>query len=156
MQQIRNKDLLKDNPFKLKDTIINDIWFTLNQASLDKVVESGGQPFTYYKFFGHIRIQRSKKKIKLRDGKPCNLTVNWAQTKKLRAEGKLSPDKFSYHLYPFGYQFIWGRRRSVNQSVYKYIASRANGQESMVGAINKLWKFLNENDTNYLKFPLKN
>ncbi len=154
--QIGTKELLKDHPFTVKDKVVADIWYTLNQAVLDKIVESGGQPFEFYGRFGHIKIQRAKRKIRMnKNGKP-NLTVNWAQTKKLRREGKLDPDKFSYHIYPFTYKFIWGGRECANQSCYKYIASRSNGKTSMSGGINKLWKFTNENDTNYLKFPLRN
>lgn len=156
MPQIGKKELLNGHPFKVKDTVINDIWFKLNQASLDKIVESGGEPFKYYGRFGTIRIQRAKKKIKLKEGKPINLRVNWAKTRKLRSEGVLSSDKFFYNLFPFSYRFIWSYKKFSNNSVYKYEASRTNGQDSTSGAINKLWTFINENNTNYLKFPLKN
>lgn len=154
MPQIKTKELLNGHPFKVKDEVITDIWYKLNQAALSKIVESGGQPFEFYGRFGHIKINRRKRKIKLKEGKPI-LSVNWAQTKKQRANGTLDPDKFIYHIYPFTYTFVWGGRECANQSVYKYVPSRSNGVASMSGAINKLWEFINENDTNYMKFPLK-
>ncbi len=154
MLQIGNKELLKDHPFKLKDSVINDIWFTLNQTSLEKIVESGGQPFKYYGRFGSIRIQRRKRKIRFKDGKPV-LKIDVVKTVRLRKEGTLSPGKCVYKLFDYTYSFVWGRREFSNQSAYKYNASRSNGQQSMAGGINKLWKFINENETNYLKFPLE-
>jgi len=154
MQQIGNKELLNDHPFKVSEVIIRDIWYTLNQAVLDKVVNSGGEKFEFYGRFGHIRIDRCKRKIKFKDGKPV-LKVNIVKTLKLRKEGKLDKDKFAYNFFDYTYTFVWGRRKFKNQSLYRYIASRSNGQESMSGGINKLWKFINENPTNYLKFPLK-
>lgn len=154
MQRIGNKELLKNHPFKVDEKIICNIWFTLNQASLDKIVESGGQPFTYYGRFGSIRIQRRKRKIRIVDGKP-KLQIDVVKTIRLRKEGRLSSNKCVYKMYDSTYTFIWGGRSFHHQSCYKYKASRANGQASMVGAINKLWKFINENDTNYLKFPLE-
>lgn len=155
MQQIGNKELLNDHPFKVKNTIINDIWYTLNQASLDLIVQSGGKPFSYYNRFGRIRIDRCKRKIKVKDGKLSNMSIDWAKTKRLRASGELESTKFAYHMFPFTYNFKWSYKKFKHSTVYSYKASRTNGYSSKSGAINKLYFFITENDTNYLKFPIK-
>jgi hypothetical protein len=154
MQQIRSKELASNHPFKVSTHVVLDIWYTLNQAALDKIIESGGEYFKFYGRFGQLGIDRCKRKIKIIDGKP-NLRVNIVKTLKLRREGKLAPDKFAYNMFEYTYSFVLRRKKFKYSSTYMYKASRSNGQKSMSGAINKLWKFITENPTNYLKFPLK-
>jgi hypothetical protein len=154
MPQIGNKELLKDNSLGVNEIIIRDIWYTLNQSVLNKIIETNGEGFRFYGRFGILRLDRRKRKVKTVDGKP-QLQINIVKTLQLRKLGTLKPDKFAYNMFEYTYSFVLRRKKFKYSSTYMYKASRSNGQKSMSGAINKLWKFITENPTNYLKFPLK-
>lgn len=153
MQQIKTKELIEKNSFNVSDSVILDIWFSLNQKAIDSIIESGGEPFTFYDHFGCLKIKRRKAKIRLVNGKP-KLYIAWGKTKKLRKEGILAPDKYAYNMSPYYFDIVWGNRTFKNQSKYSFKGSRTNGVNSTSGFKNKLWKFLTSSDTNYLKFPL--
>jgi hypothetical protein len=150
-------NLLTDNlPVNVSEKIYNDIWFTINQKIANLLVESGGHKFYINRYFGALAINRYKKKRRINKfGKP-NTPVNWGKTLQYRREGKIAPDKFVYSNFNYGYKFVWHRFDGIKgSSPYKFMASRTNGQDSNSGLTNKLYNFLAQNDTNYLKFELK-
>ncbi len=148
--------LTDDLPVKVAEKIYQEVWYTINQKIADSLVTDGGKKFYINRYFGALGILRYKKKIKINKfGKP-NTPVNWGKTLKFRREGKISADKFMYSTSNYGYRFIWYRYEGIKgSSPYKFIPSRTNGIDSNTGLANKLYSFLAENDTNYLKFELK-
>jgi hypothetical protein len=125
----------------------------MNQVITDEMILSGGQPIKFANFFGIIRIMRYKPKRKIVNGKVQG-PVNWAKTKQYRKEGKIAQDKVIFSNNPFSYKFVWSGKSFMGSSAYAFKPSRTNGTDSNTGLVNKLIRFITENDTNYLKFPL--
>jgi hypothetical protein len=149
--------LLKENPkpVNVSDKIYKEVWEKLNYIFTQSVIENGGEFFNFGGYFGKIGISRSKKRIVFdKNGKPI-LRVNWGKTKKYRKEGIIKSDKFVYTSSPYIFRFVWKRCRIKGSSAYSFEPSRTNGYSSKSGLNNRLWDFIKENDTNYLKFPLK-
>jgi hypothetical protein len=149
--------LLSDElPVNVSTKIYQDVWYIINQKIADSLVYDGGKKFYINRYFGALSIIRYKKKIKINKfGKP-NTPVNWGKTLKYRKEGLIGENKFIYSSSQYGYRFVWYRYDGIKgSSPYKFIPSRTNGKNSKSGLANKLYSFLAENDTNYLKFELK-
>ena len=147
------KELLSNVEKKKLIPIYNDIWYTLNQAIVQELVEKN---YIELPKFGFIKIIRYKKKFKIDEKGNLNLKINWIKTKQGWREGTLNKDKFIYHTRNWGIKIVWSRPRLKNSTVYVFKPSRSNGQMSNVGMLNQLWFYLSQQDTNYLKIPMIN
>lgn len=149
--QTKTKDLL-ENSLKKKDIILYDnIWNDLNLLLADRCIADG---IVELPIIGELRIVRVKHTVKILSNGFANIPVNWGKTKKARKEGIIGPDKVIYSNIKNKVKVKWTRPRAVGISAYSFKPSRTNGIDVTCGFSNKLFSFLKESDTNYLKFPL--
>lgn len=132
--------------------IYTDIWKDLNSVMVDELIKN---TLVELPDFGVLKIQRFKRKIKIKENGQPNLPINWILTKKGHADGTLRKDKFIYYTRSWGFKFVWTKCRTSGIGAYKFKPARTNGTKCNNGLVNKLWHFLSQEDTNYLKFPLK-
>jgi nucleoid DNA-binding protein len=145
----------KDNLSVNKDfSTYNNIWETLNRAIVDAAVR--GEIIKIPQQFGEFRVVRRRRYIAVKENGKLSVPINWAKTKKLRKEGTLKEGKFIYFTDPFycGFHLSFKKHQIIGKQAFKFKSSRTNGYNSKSGAVNKLWTYLTENDSNYLRFPL--
>lgn len=154
LKTIVHKDLLEANNVKLKDQkIYTNIWKELNQVITDRCIEDG---MVDLPFLGHIHICRFKLKIKINKNGISNIPVNWGKTNAARKAGTLRPDRVIYSNKNYVFKFKWKRPYVKHIKSYSFSPSRTNDVQCKSGFLNRFYAFISQNDTNYLKYPIKN
>lgn len=146
---------IKDKHGKNRHTLnvlYYNIWYDLNNLMVDRCIEDG---IVELPIIGKISISRFKPRIKIKKNGFPNAPVNWGKTNKARKEGIIGKDKAIYSNTPTRLKVSWARPKIIGIRSYCFKPSRTNGVLSTSGFLNKIFDFLKENDTNYLKFPLK-
>lgn len=155
VRQITVKDLLKESKTtNIKEMLkYTSIWRDMNSLLIDRCISDG---IVETPLMGRFKIIRFKPRIKILPNGFASLPVNWGKTNKARKEGTLASDKVIYSNTPTKIKITWQKPCTIKGiNAYNFKPSRSNGTECKSGFFNKLYDYLNEVDTNYLKFPLK-
>jgi len=155
VRQITCKDLLKETKkLTIAETLkYTSIWRDMNALMVDRCIADG---IIETPLMGRFRIIRFKSRIKILPNGFASLPVNWGKTNKARKEGTLAKDKVIYSNTPTKVKISWEKPITVRGiHAYSFKPSRSNGIECKTGFLNKLFSYIMEVDTNYLKFPLR-
>lgn len=146
------KEFKKKNP-KIGYKIYRGVNDELNHFVIDEMMKGDGRTLNM-RNLGKLAIYRWDRNIYLskKTGKLVG-SVNWGETNKLRAEGKIDTKKLIYFSDSFYVGVKWFKGRLSGIKAYKFETSRANGIESINGVKNKLVKLLRGDKLYYLNFP---
>lgn len=145
--------LLEEEDLTFKERALHHkICKELNEILANKAIED---TIVQFPLIGTLQLIRRTRKVVNLNGY-LTLGVNWGQTKKARKEGILQPGKVIYSKNSYRILPKWTRNKRVaGIKCYSFRFSRTGPTSHTIGFLNKILNFLNECDTNYLRFPLK-
>jgi hypothetical protein len=155
VRQITVKDLLTESKTlnRAKMFEYTAIWRDMNALMIDRCILDG---VVDTPLMGKFKIIRFKPNIKILENGFASLPVSWAKTKQARKAGTLDQNKVIYANPKQLFKISWHRPITIRGiKGYGFKPSRSNGVECKSGFLNKLYVYIKENETNYLRFPLK-